>query len=701
MKISVPIFALIFLCAFSLKAQVTQINSNKSLEPTFPLPNGKTILVSDIDSLVWVTDGTLAGTIPLSTTIKYTDQGGLLNGKLIFSATTAATGEEIFITDGSVGGTILLNDIYPGTTGSNPDADFAVLNGFMYFTASRPAEGRELWRTDGTPGGTVLFKDIVSGLTGSNGPDSFNLFSNGSYLLFAAKIASTGTELWISNGTDAGTVALANINPGAASSFPDNFSAFNNLVLFQANDGTHGIEYWKTNGTAAGTTILKDINPGPGNINGLFNVPFPYIFNNKAFFVANDGVHGDEVWATDGTEANTFLLKDIQTGPFVYTSVINAVTVGNKFFFTSSDAATRFEMWQSDGTPAGTVLFKSFSPAGFEGSPFIMPPYQVDLVNGTFSQPLFQGNKFFFTAGSIAEGVELWVSDGTVGGTSRVKNIGPGSTDGVNFGSYAYTSANLYFPAYDGTHGVELWKSNGTDAGTSLVADINTKNNGADSSNPDVYFFVNNGKLLITATDGDHPTARDLYVLDGVLPLPLHLLDFTVAKRTGDALVQWTTSKEINSRDFVVQRSDDGQNFVTIGTISATGNSIYKSTYQFVDAGINGITKPRVYYRLQERGKDGSSTYSKVITLVLSGKNLFTIKALGNPVKDVLTVQISSANDKITLRIIDAGGKLMSIQQTITGSGLVTLSLNGLKSGTYILVAESMNERRIVRFVKE
>ena len=546
--------------------------------------------------------------------------------------------------------------------------------------------------------GTTLVKNIIDGPTGSNTTDAYNLFSNNSFLLLSVRTATEGAELWKSDGTAGGTIPLADINPGTASSNPDNFYPYNNLVLFHATDAARGTEYWKTDGTPGGTAILKDINPGAGNFNTGASIPFPYRFNDKLFFVANDGVHGAEVWSTDGSEVNTILLKDIQSAPFSSTIVINAVKVGTKFFFTSSDLSSRFEMWQSDGTPDGTTLFKAFSPVDFGGSPFIFPPNQIDFQNQTISQPLFQGNKFFFTAGTVAEGVELWVSDGTLAGTMSVKNIGPGAADGVGFGRYAYTASNFYFAANNTTQGLELWKSDGTELGTNIVADINPN---AANSDPTLFYYVTNGRLLFNASDNIGQPAFDLYVLEGVLPLPLHLLDFIVAKRTGDALVQWSTSKEINSRDFVVQRSDDGHNFLAIGTVTAIGNSIYKSTYQFVDAGINNITKPRVYYRLQERGKDGSSTYSKVITLVLSGKNSFTIKAMGNPTKDVLPLQISSANDKITLRIVDASGKLMGNQQTITGSGIVIFSLTGLKSGAYTLVAESINERRIVRFVKQ
>ena len=698
MKVFLPFCAFVLLSTFSLTAQVTQINSNNSLTPIAPLPNGKVLLVSEIDSTLWVTDGTLISTLQLSNTIKYKDAGNLLGATYIFSGNTPATGIEVFKTDGTVGGTSLVSDINPASASSIPDVDFATLNGFVYFTAFRPAEGRELWRTDGTSGGTTLVKNIIDGPTGSNTTDAYHLFSNNSYLLLSVRTATEGAELWKSDGTDAGTIPLADINPGAASSNPDYFSPYNNLVIFQATDAAHGTEYWKTNGTPAGTTILKDINPGPGNMYAFSNLPFQFRFNNKLFFVANDGTRGDEVWSTDGTELNTVILKDIQSAPFSATSVFNAVKVGDKFFFTSSDLNTRFEMWQSDGTPNGTTLFKAFSPVDYGGSPFIFPPYDIDFVNLTVTQPLFQGNKFFFTAGTVDEGVELWVSDGTLPGTKMVKNIGPLASDGVSFGSYAYTSANFYFTANDNVKGLEVYKSDGTEAGTSIVADINP--NAADAD-PTLYYFVTNGRLLFNATNGDSPTAFDLYVLEGVLPLPLHLLDFTVGKSTGNALVQWTTSKEINSRDFVVQRSDDGQNFITLGTIPATGNSIYKSTYQFVDASINSISKPKVFYRLQERSKDGSFTYSKVITLTLSGQNLFTIKLLGNPATNLLPLQISSSNEKITLRIVDAGGKLMRNQQTINGSGIVTLSLHELKSGVYTLIAESLDERKIIKFVKQ
>jgi ELWxxDGT repeat protein len=135
----------------------------------------------------------------------------------------------VYITDGTSSGTTLVKDIYPGALSSSP-ADFAVLNGYMYFTAATAAEGRELWRTDGTTANTTLVKDIYPGIESSNGEDNYELFSNGSYLLFAANTTANGLELWKSDGTTAGTVLLKDIYAGADSSKPHFFMPL--IILF-------------------------------------------------------------------------------------------------------------------------------------------------------------------------------------------------------------------------------------------------------------------------------------------------------------------------------------------------------------------------------------------------------------------------------------------------------------------------------------
>ena len=75
-----------------------------------------------------------------------------------------------------------------------------------------------------------------------------------------------GTELWASDGQQGGqTYLVLDINPGSGSSFPQQFRPVGTVVVFAATTDATGTELWVTDGTAAGTRLVKDILPGPGN----------------------------------------------------------------------------------------------------------------------------------------------------------------------------------------------------------------------------------------------------------------------------------------------------------------------------------------------------------------------------------------------------------------------------------------------------
>ncbi len=697
MKNKILFTLLMVLISFAAAAQVTQINSNKSLQFTQPLTTAKSVFVSAIDQHLWATNGTLAGTIELSPTITYVSpigSKGFFDGKFIFAGNTAATGTELYITDGTPAGTTLLSDIVTGPTGSNP-AESALLNGFVYFTAETPTQGRELWRTDGTPGGTSFVKDIVTGPNGSNYQDAYHLFSAGSYLLFMARTPSSGVELWRSDGTDAGTILLKDINPGPDSSAVQFFQPFSNMVLFSANDGSHGIETWKTNGTAAGTTILKDIHPGAPGSAPLFGATFYFNFNGHAFFTADDGTNGEELWGTDGTEANTILIKNIEPGPlgsldFVASSVI----VGNKFFFSSTNLiGTRYEIWQSDGTPAGTTLFKSFET----NPPFLFPPYSY--TSFPLTQVLFQGNKFFFMATTMTEGNELWVSDGTIANTHIVKDIYSGELDGIDLSniSYLYTASTFFFAANDGTHGNELWKTDGSSANTTMVADIITDINGSD---PDISPFIVNNKVVFGATNGDDPVARDLYAVDGnFLPLPLALGGFTVIARVDDALLNWYTLQESNTRDFTIQRSFDGSHFENIGVVGAAGTSTNRHDYTFTDAGILKNMQKIIYYRLRSTDNDGKTNYSKIISLKTK-EQAWDAHIITNPVINDINISLTGVQGDVNIYITDVSGRIVYNNKYSNTESSLKIPSSQLPHGVYVLQVVYGGEIQKIRFMK-
>jgi len=186
----------------------------------------------------------------------------------------------------------MVADIFPGTGSAHPKR-LTEVNGTLFFTANDGVTGTELWKTDGTPGGTVLVKDIFPGYAlDLVEPD--RLAPLNGRLLFSHSDGTSGRELWTSDGTTAGTVMVADLHAGSGGGLPPNgfLQALPGAgrALFAATDGVNGVEVWRTDGTAAGTVRHTDLNPGAG----IGNPGEPVLAGALQFFSANDGVSGVE-----------------------------------------------------------------------------------------------------------------------------------------------------------------------------------------------------------------------------------------------------------------------------------------------------------------------------------------------------------------------------------------------------------------------
>lgn len=142
---------------------------------------------------------------------------------------------------------------------------------------------------------------------------------------------------------------LKDINTIYDSGEPENFVTFNGKVYFRAETGTSGEELWVTDGTTAGTKMVKDINPGPADSYPQYLT----VMGSSLYFRANNGTNGHELWKTDGTEAGTVMVKDIASGS-TSSSPKNLIDVNGVLYFTANDG-TNLALWKSDGTEAGTV----------------------------------------------------------------------------------------------------------------------------------------------------------------------------------------------------------------------------------------------------------------------------------------------------------------------------------------------------------
>jgi ELWxxDGT repeat protein len=317
-------------------------------------------------SQLGVSDGS-SGTrllTPLTSVGNFTD----VNGELFFTADDGSHGDELWKSDGTAAGTTLVADINPGPTGSNP-ADLTNVNGTLFFSADDGVHGRELWESDGTAAGTILLTDL-NGSSGSN-PNDLTVY-NGK-LFFAATSSDLGRELWQYDLTS-GQLSVIDINPGPGSSSPAWLTVMGGLLYFSADDGSNGHQLWVTDGTQAGTSMVADIRPGRRGANPqhLFAAS-----NGLLYFTADDGSNGRQLWQSDGTAAGTSLVQVINPTGNAFWSIYNPwfTELNGNLFFVADDRVHGRELWVL--TP-GMAPGSGNAPGGDHGT---LPVLPVELAS--------------------------------------------------------------------------------------------------------------------------------------------------------------------------------------------------------------------------------------------------------------------------------------------------------------------------------
>ena len=389
----------------------------------------------------------------------------------------------------------LTSTVNPGTPVSQGPATSVTIGNEVYFAGNDGVHGVELWKSDGTSAGTVMVADINAGAGSSNPADLTNVEGE---LYFSANDGVHGTELWKSDGTAAGTSMAADINPGAGSSNPANITALDNLVYFSANDGTHGNGLWVTGGNMASPTRVQDSNSGAAVSNpsslladtteirspaflyfiatgsdgtrelwftsagnpaarqvttGLTNVSDPVLFNSLVYFAADDGVHGTELWSGAYFQ-QAKMVDDIDPGA-ASSNPSGLYVFENQLYFSANFVPGDPQMWKTDGTAQNTTVFTG--PAKFFGGTRFTPLYYVS-----------RGDKLYIVNyDATFDTNELWETDGTNAGTTEItQNLSLDYYTPQVFAteSEVYFIANGYNAPLDG-----LYKTDGTAAGTTLA----------------------------------------------------------------------------------------------------------------------------------------------------------------------------------------------------------------------------------------
>jgi len=588
---------------------------------------------------VWVSDGSVENTLPLATAFASSDDplnpgtGEFVTvGNYLFFTADPGDGDEFFLVDTRRVFDLISKATDINTAGTSGIASPAVYNEEVYFEADdgSPAAD-ELWviRKDGT---VEMVKDIntdPSDASPNSDPSNFTEYKG--LLYFKANDGDNtmhDIELWVTDGTEANTHMVYDINPGVTKgSNPQNLFIFNNKLYFQANDGT-STEWWGYDGVsdpvkvtslrtagyatvnypvvdaANGRTFFQynndnnktelailntdesvatlPINPADHSYIGSASI----LFNGKLIFQGDNGTDGDELWISDGTQAGTSMILDINTTAAGANSDPESFTIYNDKLYFVANPGTGQQLWITDGTSAGTMLV---------AEPFAGGDAAIENL-------YVYGDKLWFSATDGTNGTELWMYDGTAAVMfADINTSASGSPKG-----FTEVDGLMFFQADDGS-GVKLWVSDGTTERTMTVAEaLNTT---TDPLNVNSSEFAVVGTLLYYTADNG--SDEEFYVVDASL-----IFSYAVSVTVTDPDMNPLEGVEITLQGKTVTSDTEGKAtfaYIHVGDLTYTATKeLYLDATGIIsltdkDVAVSFVMDPEPSYKVNFTVTDGSN----------------------------------------------------------------------------------------------
>ncbi len=199
------------------------------------------------------------------------------------------------------------------------------------------------------------------------------------------------------------------------------------------------------------------------------------------------------------------------------------------------------------------------------------------------------------------------------------------------------------------------------------------------------------GNIVWNAGCGDLAGPLTMPNYDCVLPITL--ISFTADKNKDDGvLLKWITASEINNDYFVIEKSENGHDFSELATIDGAGNSTTNLHYSLTD---DRPYTPVSYYKLKQVDFDGTTTYSKVVAVRMSGKDFESISLVSDYDNSTIRITlVGSAKGKAEYHLSDALGNVIASNsvQTIDGINEIKIDASRLARSVYYFTIRNENE---------
>ncbi len=404
--------------------------------------------------------------------------------------------------------------VEPSGTGSQ-DINRLSRSGNNLFFVGREQGGSAtdvyLWSNDGTTSTKINF---LSSLTANINPSYFYPCNGKTFFFYSDGVSVSGYEPWVTDGTSAGTMMIKNINSGASNSVASNGAqdcfCYNNKIYFSANDGTNGTELWVSDGTSAGTMMVKDINVGSGSSVLSAGAMYGFVlYNSELYFLAKSST-APELWHTDGTTTGTLQVANPSGLSAIWSTSVLSVH-NNMLYFLGTYNSQNNSLMKSDGTTNGTVLVgNNFPTSGFTPQMGSMKSLGTEAIfnynivtrdgiyktDGTsislIKDSMSFGSRVILGSNILFRSAGLWITDGTTGGTLQLNAVsGPSFSPVIN--------GKVYFSSL----GNNIWETDGTVSGTSQIATISTV----------MDFTELNGELFFMAKNSANGNRIELFKL--------------------------------------------------------------------------------------------------------------------------------------------------------------------------------------------
>jgi Secretion system C-terminal sorting domain len=647
----------------------------------------------------------------------------ILSGHTVTVNSSVTTDETIVNAGGILTLTSSLN------IADGPGNDLTVNGSFNFISGTLSGAGIFIvnagmdWQGGSMQSNLVLTSTAVSSKTTVTTVSIANfgvLTNNGAFTWAAGNIELTNGSF------NNGIAGIINITGDDVMTTSGGTRFFNNagLVIKSAGTGTTAIN---VNGSNSGTI---NVNAGTISSGGTFdNASTIGIASGKTFLV-NSGTFS----LNTGSKSNGAGKFEFSAGALAINAPAGTPATATNYLFTGglmngtgTLSVTTSMDWQggsmqsnlvlastavSSKTTVTTVSISNFGILTNNGA-FTWAAGNIELTNGTFNNGVTGtinitgddvmstsgGIRFFNNEGTVIKSTGSGTTSFTVNSanTGTIKGIGtldfqssftsdgiiaPGTSPGlltINGSQPLSANSTLQIEMQSGSgpgtgHDQLIRAGSMTLAGTLTVTEIG-------AVPPGTYTIINltsgttSGSFATTTLPPGYSLLVNLTNVQLVKsgPLPLSLISFTGSKQNNDALLQWRTANEVNLSRFEIQRSENGFDFITIGTVMP-GSSMYS----FVDPNIF-VAKAIAYYRLKSIDIDNRFAYWSIIRLSKQAGGLLTVYP--NPVKDVLTA--GGLKQGGTIRLLGTDGKLLQQQQVTTQT--MTVDMTGYPAGMYWL----------------